>query len=331
LGGNDNDTIHGEEGNDTLYGDAGTDIIYGGSGNDILDGGAGSDVLYGGDGDDTYLINLNSGVDVVHETSGIDTIKFGAGISTSNMSYELDGNDLRILHNNVELVRLADVVGSANHVDYLEFYNSTIIDLSIEPLLSIAGTSGNDTIVATPYADTIYGYAGDDIIHAGSGEDWVVSGDGNDTIYAGEGNDFVYGGNQNEIIHGDEGNDFLLGEGGNDVIYGDDGFDVLAGGNGADTFVFEAESAYNDIDIIQDFKVLDNDKIDISDLLSGYNPLVDDINDFVTLTVSGSDMILSVDRDGAASGYSATQIASLSNVSGLNVDDLLLNNNLIAA
>jgi hypothetical protein len=74
--------------------------------------------------------------------------------------------------------------------------------------------------------------------------------------------------------------------------------DTLYGQGNADTFLFLAASAYGAIDTIKDFSTAQSDHLDLSDLLSAYNPPTDDITHFVEITTSGSNSILKVDADG---------------------------------
>ncbi len=80
----------------------------------------------------------------------------------------------------------------------------------------IAGTSGDDVVCGSPFADDISSGGGTDIIYGGAGNDRIAGGDGGDKIYAGNGNDQVSGG---------AGNDSIDGEGGNDTSIGGDGVD----------------------------------------------------------------------------------------------------------
>jgi hypothetical protein len=68
---------------------------------------------------------------------------------------------------------------------------------------------------------------------------------------------------------------------------------------------------------VQDFSTSQGDKIDIKDLLSGYDPVHDAITDFVQITTSGSDSILKVDTDGTGTGATWQQIATIVGVTGL--------------
>ena len=93
-------------------------------------------------------------------------------------------------------------------------------------LCHIDGTSGGDTIYATPYRDFISGFGGNDAIFAGNGDD---------TVYGGAGNDRIGGGPGNDVIWGGPGNDILSGGTGNDVIHAGPGRDRVGCGPGNDT------------------------------------------------------------------------------------------------
>lgn len=136
----------------------------------------------------------------------------------------------------------------------------------------IAGTEGNDTIIAGGGDDAVWGLGGDDYIEAGYGVDHIDGGDGDDIIVnagtdigetdmlkGGAGNDVIHGGSGLALIFGGSGkdflmtgpdgseiragtgNDFLLGGAGPDMLFGNEGddwiegkgrFDYIAGDNG---------------------------------------------------------------------------------------------------
>ncbi len=171
---------------------------------------------------------------------------------------------------------------------------------------------------------------------------------GNDTIYGTLSRDIMHGSDGNDELNrisssvtvGTVGNDDIYGEGGNDNIWGGDGNDLLVGGAGvdnlwgdagADIFQFDTVSL-GSIDSVKDFSVSDGDKLDIKDILVGFDPLTSVIADFIEITDSGSNSIVKVDRDGADTTYSLIQIATLTGVTGLTDEAALLaSGNIIAA
>lgn len=318
YGGSLNETIYGYAGNDTIDGNSGDDVIYGGDGNDVidgdsgndtLDGGAGNDTLDGYTGDDTYI--YTAGLDSVIDTgAGADIIRMGAGIDVNATSFASSGTDdtkITITASTDELI-----------VENLRNANA---NYKVE---RIAFADGFETSLPD-YASWVNGTGSGDLIAYSSADDTILGKGGNDTITAGGGADDVHGGDGNDSISGEGGNDLLHGGAGDDTLYGGDGLDTLFGGAGEDIFVFENASAFNNVDVVKDFDVA-NDSIDISDLLSGYDPMTDLLTDWVELTTSGSDTILKVDRDGDGGTYSLAQIATITGVTGLTDEAALVTN-----
>ncbi len=105
-----------------------------------------------------------------------------------------------------------------------------------------------------------------------------------------------------------------------DTLYGGDGLDVLYAGVGRDLFVFEADSAFNDLDVIRDYSTLEGDSLDISDLLSRFTQGSSDISDFVQFVNSGADTLVQVDANGAAGGANFQSIATLEGHNDIDLD-----------
>lgn len=144
--------------------------------------------------------------------------------------------------------------------------------------------------------------------------------------------EYVNGSEGSETLAGMGGNDTVRGYGGDDVLIGGDGVDSLYGGTGADTFLFEAISAFNDVDRIKDFSLTDGDMIDVADLLVSYDPLTDAIEDFVWAVNAGSNTDLYIDQDGAGTIEAWTKIATIEGVTGLTDEAALVSSgHLIAA
>lgn len=300
-------TLTGYFGIDNIKGGAGNDTLYGGAGNDVLSGDAGNDTLHGEAGNDIYV--FNGGLDRIYETGGTDTLQLGAGMTVdalvfsdagtvdTKMTFSAGVNELTIYG-----LRSADTNLRVEKVTFLDGFSATLSNYKSW----VWGTASADTMNGTANADTILGRGGNDTMN-GNG--------GNDILHGGAGNDTLRGGNGNDVVHGGIGNDTLYGDAGNDVLYGDNGLDNLYGGAGADTFKFLKETAFRNIDVIHDFSASQGDKIDVSGLLQGYDPLTSAITDFVQITTSGANSILRVDADGG--GNSFVQIATLNGVTGL--------------
>ena len=143
---------------------------------------------------------------------------------------------------------------------------------------------------------------GDDTIYGGSGDDIIIAGAGNDTVYGGSGNDVISTGR------------------GNDTIV----FDVLkaadaTGGNGKDTWVdYEA-----------------NDKIKFGTgffdgLLSSDLSNAGKVGAFISVANDGlGNTVVKVDRDGAGGNHTMSDLLVLENKTGVTLQDLLNNNQII--
>ena len=289
------DVIHAGIGNDIVWGRAGTDTLNGEAGNDYLDGGDGNDTLNGGDGNDVLIGG-----------AGIDTLTGGLGMDTADYSAAAAGAVINLQNGNVS----DDGNGASDTVSEIE------------------------NVIGTAFADTINGSSGDNVIWAGAGDDVVSANSGNDTVYGeagddilrgnygadilegGDGADILKGAGGDDTLKGGAGNDTLRGESDNDTLYGGDGLDTLYGQSGADTFVFEAASAFNNIDVVKDFDDTQGDALDISDILTGITLTSTTIDDYIQITDDGSDSHLFVDTGGTGTFGAGTQIAMTEGYTG---------------
>ena len=341
-GSSNSEKLFGERGDDTLYGEAGVDSIFAGPGNDALYGGSGNDMLYGGSGNDELY--GGAGADVINGGSGIDTAIYAgssAGVDVNlTRTTQIGGHAQGDALSNIE-----SVTGSS--------HGDTITGSNGKNMLK--GKSGNDFLFGGAGNDTLYGGAGADAILGGSGWDIAHYGDSNtavnidmslnhqvggiaqgdilqsieavngsvynDVLIGDSAHNNFRGGNGNDILHGKEGNDVMSGQSGNDTLYGGSGIDDLYGNAGADQFIFEAGLAFAGIDNVKDFSLSQNDKLDVSDLLSGYDPLSDAIEDFVQITNNVTNSTLSVDIDGGNNNF--VQIATLIGVTDFTDEEAL--------
>jgi VCBS repeat-containing protein len=138
----------------------------------------------------------------------------------------------------------------------------------------------------------------------------VIGGaDAPNIIYGSSGDDILTGGGAEDEIYGRGGDDVLVGGAGDDIVIGGDGDDQLNGDSGADRFVIR--SVDEGVDSITDYSNNESDVLDISDLLTGFDPNNDALSDFVSITSDGADATVAVDPSGAGS---YTDIALLSNI-----------------
>ena len=111
-----------------------------------------------------------------------------------------------------------------------EVYPSTgnpLYDIAWQPLCTVVGTAGDDTLQGT---------AGDDRICGLSGNDHVVGGGGNDSLFGGPGSDDLSGGAGADVVAGGPGSDLVRGGTGSDILAAGlaRGNDTLRGGDNAD-------------------------------------------------------------------------------------------------
>lgn len=133
----------------------------------------------------------------------------------------------------------------------------------------------------------------------------------------------------NDTLIGGAGNDIMYGEAGDDIIIMGDGFDQAYGGSGSDQFVYDIADTL--VDKIYDFETgADNDVLNITDILQGYDPVNDAISDFVQLVQNGTDTEVQVDVDGAANGAAFTAIAVFDGGVSETLTELIANGNIVA-
>jgi VCBS repeat-containing protein len=187
------------------------------------------------------------------------------------------------------------------------------------------GTLSNTAGYAVAYRDAVGdgrtaflgGFYNDDPNLVGATQTWLRSGDADQLLEQAV--------NWTADMSASSGHN-LVGTAGNDVLFGGAGDDVLTGNGGVDTFMF---SAGDGTDKITDFVVGPlGDKLDISDVLVGYNH--GSRADFVLITDTGTDILVSVDANGMDDSVSDfTPLVTLEGVPGASLDSLLQDGNLV--
>ncbi len=125
---------------------------------------------------------------------------------------------------------------------------------------------------------------------------------------------------------GNQANDVLYGGAGDDVLYGGIGADLITGGGGKNTFLYG--SILEGGDKITDFKAgSGGDILNISNLLESYDPLNDDINNFIKLVERNNSTTVAIDIDGNGDNYAS--LATLKGVHGLSVEGMIDDGNIV--
>ena len=357
----DNDILIGHAGSDTLNGGTGNDVLYafdgnlgtgdggaanilnGGSGNDTLYGSAGNDTLNGGDGNDTLYSGAATTLD-----AAINAIL----AANSGVSYSADTNSFYQYVTTKETWGDANITAQSSTLTGLSGVNGHLVTITsaaeqsfVDGLVvgtgrDYAWTAGSDSGVEGTFVWMDGPEAGQQFWPATMGlyENWnggsptsnnksrdhmilLDDSDNNEWSVQKESSSSGY------VIEWEASS--LIAAADKNTLSGGDGLDTMYGGSGLDVFMFEATSAFNDTDIIENFDVLDRDVIDISDLIAAYDPLMDDINDFVQLNTSGGNTTLAVDANGAAGGVNFVDVAQINGVTGLDLDVMIAGDNLV--
>ena len=205
--------------------------VYGGAGNDtvrlsVFDG---AGVVDAGDGDDTITVSGYGDV-AITTGSGADTIRLtnaygGAGLSVTDftagaggdtidiqkLSWDL-GSDpfadgtLVLIQDGADTRIVARAYGDEYTVLRLLDTDATTLTAAnfspaLTPVVSLTGTSGDDTLVGGPDADQLFGGAGNDTLTGDAGNDVMdgVAGDDQITDYNG-GSATVFGGIGDDLV-----------------------------------------------------------------------------------------------------------------------------------
>jgi Ca2+-binding RTX toxin-like protein len=285
------------------------------SGSLFLIGGAGDDALTGGGGIDAFGGSL-----------GADTINGGGNIDV--LSYENSAAGVTIDLN------LAGAQGGGGD-------GAGDVISNIENLI---GSKLADDLTGNALANTIVGGDSGDLIDGGGGNDTAsylgsdagVTVDLTLTVQSGSGHangdkltsiENLTGSDLADSLTGDAGANVLNGADGDDTLIGGAGADTLIGGTGSD--VFGWSGAISGKDTIADFEDFGGgDVLDISDLLTGFDALTSDANDFVRFLQSNGNTIVQVDANGAVGGSDFVSLATLTGVAGATVDGFVVQGNL---
>lgn len=249
-----------------------------------------------------------SSSDVLITISGVDlTSVLSAGINRGGGIWELSVSDLE---------GLTMTPPDASSPGYTGTETLTIMVQATDSAGNMTTVSDTQNIQFEILDNTIMGTNANNTINGSNGTDDYLSGrDGNDLLRGRRGDDFLDGG---------PGNDDLRGQNGRDILLGGTGNDILRGGNGDDVFMWiggdEGTVVTPATDIIVDFSNslfsgVEDDKIDLSDLLSGES--YDTLTDYLFIEFSGGDSTIYINTTGAIDGsatHNADQVIVVENI-----------------
>jgi VCBS repeat-containing protein len=110
--------------------------------------------------------------------------------------------------------------------------------------------------------------------------------------------------------------------------------DRVIGSAYGDTLIYHLLSANNatggngTADTWSNFSLAQGDKIDIGDLLVGWNGQNATLGNYLTVSTSGNNTVVSIDRDGTGATYQSTSLVTLENVH-TTLDELIQQNHIV--
>ncbi|WHP32497.1 Ig-like domain-containing protein [Trabulsiella odontotermitis] len=110
--------------------------------------------------------------------------------------------------------------------------------------------------------------------------------------------------------------------------------DRVVGSVYGDTLIYhllssnDATGGNGTTDSWSNFSLTQGDKIDIGDLLVGWNGQNSSLGNYLTVSASGNNTVISIDRDGTGSTYHATNLVTLENVH-TTLDELIQQNHIV--
>jgi hypothetical protein len=295
-------------------GNALANVLTGNAGANVLDGGLGADTMIGGAGNDTYIVD--NAKDVVTELAngGTDTVM-------SSITYKLGDNV-----ENLTLTGAANINATGNALANV-----------------LTGNSGANVLDGGAGADTMAGGAGNDTYIVDNANDVVteLANGGTDVVNSAvtyKLGDFL----ENLTLTGTAGingtgnslANAIVGNAGANIIDGGAGADRLTGGAGKDTFVFSTALGASNVDVITDFKAVD-DTMNLDDavftgLAKGQlaasafyvGAAAHDADDRIIYNAATGSLLF--DRDGTGTKYAAVQFATLENHAALTNADFTI-------
>jgi Ca2+-binding RTX toxin-like protein len=294
--------------NDKLTGDINDNVLEGGVGADILNGGSGHDTASYASSTAAVTVDLGDSTKISGGHAAGDVLLNIENLTGSIHADKLTGDsDNNVINGGLG----ADTLDGAGGTDTVSYADSTAVTVDLSDSTNNSGGDAAGDLLFN--FENVIGSVFDDTLNGSGGGNQLDGGAGNDLLYGNAGADTLIGG---------KGEDVLEGGSSDDTLVGGQGQDTLTGDAGADTYLWHKVDEVGDT--ITDFETGTNgDHLNIADLLVGYVDGTSDELDFVRLLGVGSDTVVQVDVDGAIGGSNFIDVATLTGVSGLNLNTLL--------
>ncbi len=259
---------------DALQADAEISTIYGLGGNDTIQGGVQNDYLYGGDGDDTLI--SNTGSDYLYGGAGNDTLVYGGNSNAYTALLGQTGDDTYIvdkaLFTSSSYIHILDNAAEENTLQLKSVLSSDILLKQSDSLIIISFNDSASTIRFGEGQLSSIVFDDGTVWNKAQIEQHIA-----EPVFGTTGNDVIETNIANQTYS------YILGDGADTVV-----FNIL---DNTDNLGGNVKSEWTD------FNLVENDKVDLSQLLINENG---NLQDYISVKDTEAGLIISVDRDGSS-------------------------------
>jgi Ca2+-binding RTX toxin-like protein len=242
-----------------------------------------------------------------------DALHVGIPLDGTGIALVEDGSSGRLV-----------LAGDAPIATYVDVLRSIQLDTDTQGVRDISVTV-TDTRGAESEPGVVHVNLTTAAAEFGTPNDDILIGEPNvdDAIAGRRGDDQLFGLSGNDVLDGGLGNDVLDGGAGDDVLIGGPGNDTLIGGAGADRHLYFTLAERGDE--IHGFNAGEGDTLDFAGIFQGAaDPGA--IDPFVRFDAAGSDVVVSVDKDGGGSDFGFVVMTTLTDPSGVSTAQAAVDN-----
>ncbi|PQL83959.1 Ig-like domain-containing protein [Acinetobacter baumannii] len=266
----------------------------------IIKGSIGNDYLYGGNGDDTLV--SNTGSDYLYGGSGNDTLIYGGNSNVYTALQGQAGNDTYIVDKALLTSSSSiHILDNAAEENILQLKSVSSGDISLKQSDSLIIISFNDSASTIRFGE---GQLSSIVFDDGTVWDKAqIEQHIAEPVFGTTGNDVIETNIPNQSYS------YILGDGADTVV-----FNIL---DNTDNLGGNVKTEWTD------FNLVENDKIDFSQLLINDSG---DLQDYITVKDTEAGLIISVDRDGSSQSTYHSQELILLTGKHYTLEDLMASN-----